>query len=230
VAVLLTLLWHAVLFTAAELIPPLGTDAWPDTGAIVVNVVAAGVPVVVLWRTGWWRASWLTRLRPRQPWLLAPALGLACLSLLQGVSGSATTLVSSALLFTSVGLSEELLSRGVVQEALAELPPVARVVWVGVLFGCGHLLSGLWFSRPLDDTLVQVVSAGTFGVGYGALRLRTDTLWPLMLLHGLDDWTQVNSPGALPDLVQLAVAVFWVVYGVRLVRAATAMPTRLRTG
>jgi membrane protease YdiL (CAAX protease family) len=230
VAVALTLAWHAALFAADGLLPPLGSDAWPSTGATVVNLVAALVPLAVLVGSGWWRADWLWQGRPREPGLLVPALVLAALPVAQGVEGRATVLLSSAVLFLCLGLSEELLSRGVVQEVLRGLPPVPRVLWVGALFGLGHVLSAAWFGRPLDDTLVQLVSASTFGVGYAALRLRTGTLWPLVVLHGLDDWTQVNSPGAQPDWLQLLVAVFWLGYGVRLARAANATWTSSRTG
>jgi membrane protease YdiL (CAAX protease family) len=130
-----------------------------------------------------------------------------------------------------LGLSEELLSRGAVLGLLAGLPPVPRVLWVGALFGLGHVLSAVWFGRPVDDTVVQVVSAAAFGVGYAALRLRVDAIWPLMALHGLDDWCQVNSPGAMPFALQVLVAAGWLGYGLWLARSAESEPrTSSRTG
>jgi hypothetical protein len=123
-----------------------------------------------------------------------------------GIVGSPRVLLSSATLFLAVGVSEELLSRGVVQEVLAPLSPRARVVWVGVLFGLGHVLSAVAFGRAVDDTVAQVVSTTAFGAGFAALRLHTGVLWPLVLLHGLDDWVQVNSPGVA---VGYATAAWW---------------------
>lgn len=222
VAAAVTVAWHGVLFAAAERLPPLGTDAWPDTGATVVNLLAALVPVAVLVRYGWWRASWLRRPRPLQAALLVPAVVFSLLPLAQGLEGTTTALLSSALLFLCLGFSEELLSRGVVQELLGGLAPVARVLVVGLLFGLGHVLSAMWFGRPVGDSVFQVISAATFGVGYAALRLRTDAIWPLMLLHGLGDWTQINSPGAVPWPLQLLEAVLWVGYGVALARGGDA--------
>jgi uncharacterized protein len=222
-AVALELAWHAVLFLTDGVLPPLGTDAWPDLGATVVNAVAVLVPLAVIARQGWWREPWLRRLRPRRARLLAPALAVALLPLAAGLEGGTGALVSSAGLFLVLGTSEELLSRGVVQRTLQALPPVPRAAWVGLLFGLGHVLSAVWFGRPLDDSVSQVISATAFGIGYAGLRMHVVAVWPLAVLHGLDDWTSVNSPGALPWPVQLAIAAGWVAYGLRLARAKTAL-------
>ena len=206
-AAAVTLVWHAVLFAAAFGLPPLAPAWFPGLGATVVNALAALVPVAVVVRRGWGRRPWLRTLRPRRPLLLLPVLLVALSYALPGIRGSAVDLASSAVLFLVLGVSEELLSRGVVQELLAPLRPGARVLWVGLLFGLGHALSGAVFGRPWDDTLTQVVSTAAFGAGFAALRLHVVALWPLAALHGLDDWCQVGSPGAAPWPWQLAVAV-----------------------
>jgi hypothetical protein len=157
-----------------------------------------------------------------------PVLAVALSYGVPGIVGSPRVLLSSAALFLAVGVSEELLSRGVVQEVLAPLSPRARVVWVGMLFGLGHVLSAVAFGRAVDDTVAQVVSTTAFGAGFAALRLHTGVLWPLVLLHGLDDWVQVNSPGAAPRPWQLAVAVGYATAAWWLTRPAAlaALPDR----
>jgi hypothetical protein len=89
---------------------------------------------------------------------------------------------------------------------------------VGVLFGLGHALSALWFNRPWDDSLVQVISTTAFGFGYAALRWHLATIWPLAFLHAMDDFFQLRSPGGAPLWWQAAVAVFFVAYGWWLLR------------
>jgi uncharacterized protein len=179
---------------------------FPDLGAAVVNLVALLVPLLVIAGNGWWRRPWLSRVRPLRPVLLAPVVLVSLSYALPGIEGTTTVLLSSAALFLAVGLSEELLSRGTVQEVLGPLRPRVRVLWVGVLFGLGHVLSAVVFGRPVDDTVVQVISTTAFGAGFAALRLHTVAVWPLVLLHALDNWCQVNSPGAAPWWWQLAVA------------------------
>ena len=155
-AAALPLAWHVVLVAAAYGLPPL-TPPWsPDLGATVVNLVAVLVPVAVLLRRGRTSRPWLRLRRPRRHLLLVPVLAVALSYAAPGVAGSPAVLLSSAVLFLAVGVGEELLSRGVVQEVLASLAPRARVVWVGVLFGLGHVLSAVAFGRPVDDTVAQV--------------------------------------------------------------------------
>jgi uncharacterized protein len=205
-AAALTLLWHLVLFAAAFGLPELGVPLPGHPGAAVVSLVAALVPVAVLVR-GRGRAPWLRRVLPRRPWLLLPVVLVSAGYLAPGIEGSTSALASTAVAALAVALSEELLGRGVVQDALAPLGPRRQVLWVGLLFGLGHALSGAVFGRPLDDTVAQVVSTAAFGAGFAALRLHTGTIWPLVVLHAAYNWCQLVSPGAAPWPWQLAVAV-----------------------
>ncbi len=195
-AAVLTLLWHLLLFAAAFGLPLLGVALPGGAGSAVVSLVAALVPVAVLLRRRE-RTPWLRRVLPRRPVLLLPVVLVSASYLAPGIEGSGPALAATAAVMPAVALSEELLSRGVVQDALA----------VGLLFGLGHALSGAVFGRPLDDTLAQVVSTAAFGAGFAALRLHIGTIWPLVVLHGLCNWCQVVSPGAAPWPWQLAVAV-----------------------
>ena len=222
--VAVTLAWHAALFATDAALPPLATRPWPDLGATVVNVAALAVPLGVIAAHGWWDEAWLRRVLPARPHLLLPALAAALLPLSGGLRGAAAVLLSSAGLYLALGMSEELTSRGVVQRLLGRLPPVPRALWVGLLFGLGHGLSAAWFGRPVHDAATQIVSATTFGVGYAALRMHIGTIWPLALLHGLDDWTAVNSPRALPASVDLVLAVVWLLYGLQLARRSPGTP------
>ena len=113
-AAALSLAWHVVLVAAAYGLPPLSPSWSPDLGATVVNLVAAFVPVAVVLRRGW---TSRTRLRLGRPWrslLLAPVLAGALPYAVPGIAGSPEALLSSAVLFLAVGISEDLLSRGVV--------------------------------------------------------------------------------------------------------------------
>jgi hypothetical protein len=111
------------------------------------------------------------------------------------------------------------------QHVLARLGPTRAAVWVGVLFGLGHAVSALWFGRPWDDTVAQVVSTTAYGFGLAALRWHLGTIWPLVVLHASDNVVQLRSPGAAPLWWQAVIALLFVGYGWWLIRR---LPERLR--
>ncbi|MDI9889449.1 CPBP family intramembrane metalloprotease [Streptomyces sp. HNM0645] len=208
--------WHLVLFAVAFTLPSIGF-----AGPVLINLAACVVPLAVVARLRWWRAPWLATLRPLRPWLLAPAYLVICLELTRGVEGSAGTLAAGALLMLSVGISEELYARGVMQELLRALSPWSLTLWIGLLFGLGHVLSGVVFGRSPDYIAFQVVHATVLGFLLAALRLHTISIWPLALLHALSNWINSNSPGELPVWWEVARLLALTAYGAMLVRMST---------
>jgi membrane protease YdiL (CAAX protease family) len=66
-------------------------------------------------------------------------------------------------------------------------------VWTAVLlssllFGLAHSTNlFIRFSGNPVIVVLQIIGAFTFGIGMAALRLRTNTIWPLILLHAFGD-------------------------------------------
>ncbi|MFF0156969.1 CPBP family intramembrane glutamic endopeptidase [Streptomyces sp. NPDC005263] len=216
----LTLAWHVVLVLCAKVVlPPLAPSWFPDLGAALVNAVCTAGACFVLWRWGWLRVSGVASLgRPRRWWLAAPMLLVAGAYALAGLTGTPTVLVGSLVSLLWVGINEEVYSRGLVQQALTPLGPLRAAVGVGVLFGAGHLQNHLFFGAPLGDTLWQMLSAGLFGFTCAALRWAIGSVWPMVVVHALDDFFQIRSPGAAPDWWQVCVYVLHAGYGVWLLR------------
>jgi CAAX protease family protein len=206
----ITLLWHGVLIAVAEGMPPLAPSWFPDLGASVVNLVCA----LVIWTLlrAWGMTAGVTTLG-RRWWLVAPLLLIALTYALPGIEGSTAALVGSAVSLALVGVNEELYSRGLSLQVARPLGALPAATLVAVLFGAGHLQNYLLFGKPLDDTLFQILAAGLYGFCLAGVRLRIGTVWPLVFVHGLDDWLQVNSPGAAPDWWQLTVLAFHLGYG-----------------
>ncbi|MDX3242200.1 CPBP family intramembrane glutamic endopeptidase [Streptomyces sp. ME18-1-4] len=214
-AVELTLAWHAVLVLFAKVIlPPLAPSWFPGLGAALVNAICFAGVWCVLWRWGWLRASGTTTLgRPRRWWLAVPMLLIAGSYALAGLDGSTTVVVSSLVSLLWVGLNEEVYSRGLVQQTLTSLGPLRAATGVAVLFGIGHLQNYLFFGAALDDTLWQMLSAALFGFSCAGLRFAIGSVWPMVVVHALDDFFQIRSPGAAPGWWQVGVYVFHAAYG-----------------
>lgn len=228
-ALAITAAWHLVLVGTAESLPPLAPHWFPDLGAVVVNAVSALVPLAVLWRWNGWTEAGVSRWRPRRPLLLVPLLLLALAAGSSGLSGSARIWVSSIALFLAVGINEELMSRGAVQWVAAPLGEWRAALTVASLFGIGHLQNWVFFGAELGDTIEQVFAAGTYGWCLVALRFRTGSIWPLALLHGLDDLLQIRSPGPTPIWLQVAHFALAIGYGWWLLTAGKTDRTKATT-
>nr|WP_277605406.1 CPBP family intramembrane glutamic endopeptidase [Glycomyces sp. L485] len=169
---------------------------------------------------GDWRYTGFAPIRSGVPvfGVTVPLFLVSAVYIVPGIEGDGETLLRLAVFCLVVGITEESLSRGVVQRALTSVGRLPAAVWVGVLFGLGHALSGLWFGRDLGDTLFQVVSTAAFGFGYAAVRFHLTTVWPLVASHALYNFAQYASPGAAAWPVQAAVAVGFIGYGIWVLR------------
>jgi len=144
----------------------------------------------VLGGLGWLRAAGFNR--PAQ-WralylLWVPAL----LALFYLASAFITPASSTGVVILAViaalltGLDEEARFRGVILQSLSPFGPLAAAALSSLFFALAHLNNLLTHAPPLI-VLAQVVAAFLLGFGFAACRLRTRTLWPLILFHALYD-------------------------------------------
>ena len=70
------------------------------------------------------------------------------------------------------------------------------------------------FGHGLYETAAQVLSTTCFGFAYAAARLRINAVWPLALLHGVDDFSNTHAANPCPPVVHLAYAVAYVGIGI----------------
>lgn len=93
----------------------------------------------------------------------------------------------------SVGVTEELLFRGLITRMIFEKYGTSRVgAWFSILvssllFGAVHLINAASGMADLGGVLVQMVAAAALGMSLGAIYLRTGSLWAVAVLHGLMD-------------------------------------------
>lgn len=153
-------------------------------------VSAAGfVVAVVVWQR--WRDIGLQQLPTAGslPLVWLPALYIAGgVGLAVHLGLPPTKVVLWVLLNTFlVGLSEELMFRGVLLQALRHTMSIVPAVAITTLaFGAIHSLN-VFITGDLQAALIQSTAAALSGLFFIALRLRTGSLWPCIVIHGLWD-------------------------------------------
>jgi membrane protease YdiL (CAAX protease family) len=178
--------------------------------AVVVLVLIAGLR--------WWRPAAFTRPSEWRDmhlyWLPILLLAVPLLAGVKALDLGTIALLLLAYLLTAV--YEESLWRGVTIGLLGRLGVWPAVLVSSVLFGLGHLGNSLLrgFSVLI---LLQAFGAAVQGIGLAALRLRTNSIWPLIGIHALHDLAL--QLGRLPiALADATVATVLAVYGVVLLR------------
>lgn len=145
--------------------------------------------VLLLFR--WWREAGLTQgpqrgtLRVIWPWLLFLAL-FAASALNAGLPPASVTLfilANTAL----VGWSEEVMFRGLWLRGLHRSAGIwAAILGSSLIFGAMHLFN-VFLTGDLRGAAVQAAAAFLSGVFLAAVRLRTGSLWTVIVLHALWD-------------------------------------------
>ncbi|MDX2211295.1 MAG: CPBP family intramembrane glutamic endopeptidase [Sphingopyxis sp.] len=127
---------------------------------------------------GSWRLLWL-------PMLLV--LGFASTLVLLGRPVPGSILLIVAINTFIVGFSEELAFRGVMWGAARKAMPFwGAFILVTFLFGIVHVLNGLMTGQFVEAG-VQALNAMMSGAAFLALRIRTHSLIPVIILHWLWD-------------------------------------------
>lgn len=237
-AILVVAVWAAITLVVPTLLLDSKTSlqelitknlAWGVAGAAAFLMIAV---LIAGWRDmgflapsprGWWKLLWL------------PALYLAGLALL-GVttgkleaSGVAMVLINTAM----VGFSEELAFRGVLWGAARKaLPFWAGFLLVSAAFGSVHVFNAI-LTGELASAGVQALNAFMSGSAYLAIRIRTRSIIPIMVIHALWDFVVFlagsggggEAPGSDMVLEQLTFGLILTgplfLYGLWLVRNET---------
>lgn len=148
--------------------------------------------------------------------LWVPAVVAIVLPLLGSFTEAPTGLIVYLTIgYLITGFMEEAWVRGLMLRVLQPVGPVRAVLISALLFALLHMTNFL-FRNPAI-VLAQMVGAFCFGLAFGALRLRTNTIWFLVALHMLHDLLlHLSGFPTIPlDVVQ---DVILLIYGIYLLR------------
>ena len=184
-------------------------------------VALIGLSVLValtLSMLGWWKvagfnfpAEWRdSRL------MIVPFVIVLGLPFLMGIKASdAGTFIYLVIGYALTGFMEEGLMRGIVLRVLKPTGTTRSVVISSLLFGLMHI-GNLLYRNPFI-VFAQMIGAIVHGIGLSAIRLRTNTIWFPVILHGLHDLAlkYTNFPAIPLDVVQVTLLM---IYGIYLLR------------
>jgi len=193
--------------------------------SLVLVLVLAVLALVLVGVLRWWEPVGYTPVsRWRNLGLYWLPVVLLAAPLVAGVRlpETATTVAILIVAYTATAVFEETIWRGVMLHTLRPLGVWPAVLISSLLFGLGHLsnsaLRGFSFLIVL-----QAFGAAVQGIGLAALRLRTNTIWPLIAIHALHDITL--QLGTLPiAAIEAPVDTIIAAYGIYLLRGGRAEP------
>lgn len=139
-------------------------------------------------------------LQPPQPWrslrLTWLPLVYTLLMLLVTWAGNFPDARTTAIIACNtalVALSEELMFRSILlQGMLSRYPVLPSVLASSAIFGVVHAVNG-FATGDMQSALWQSIAAALQGVGYAAIRVRTGSVWPMVVVHGLWDFSLMTS-------------------------------------
>lgn len=217
--------WLVIGLTTALFLPVLlpGVDT-PIVRALG-QIALALAAVALVGRLGW-RIVEPQAGRVNSARLLIPAVLIAALPLAAGLRieqvGMALFLVVMELI---VGLSEELVFRGMLLRTLLPRGTTRAVLVSSALFGLVHL-ANIVYGASVAVTLAQVVGAFVFGIGMAAIVLCGGALWPAILIHALANLALRFSwfvPQPVPaPLMSAVISTLLLGYGLFLLRGVSA--------
>ena len=227
VSLIVFVVWMVIVF-GGELLAvggdPTGLDAMVQSQIVPALVIAPIFLFIVVAYFKWWQESGLKWVDNNRSLLLLwlPALAII-INLALGLPANTTggrvlliVLVNTLL----VGISEELMFRGILLHgARSRYRFWAAILIVSILFGLIHTLNG-FITGEFGVALFQSVTAFSSGLMYMGLRLRQNSLLPVMLIHGLWDFS-VFSAGQATMAIALVGIVFVIIfffYGLWLIR------------
>lgn len=213
----ITVAGSAILANRFPSIP--GYSTTEVSQSLVLVIVLAVLLLALIGTLRWWRLAAFT---PPSQWRDLGLYWLPVLLLLAPLAAGVrlpTTGVGVGILlvgYLATAVLEEGMYRGVILGLLWRVGMWPAVLLSSLLFGIGHL-SNSALRGVSALILLQAFGAAVQGVGFAALRLRTNTIWPLIVIHAAHDITL--QLGQLPiAAIEAPIDTIICVYGLFLLR------------
>lgn len=198
----------------------LSTASWTY---LTSDVVLALLAVLLLAKWQWWQAiGYRKPYSVRRLWAFLLPLFVVANNLMSGNirSHGLSEMVTFFLVAAFAGFVEETFFRGLMLRPLLRKGPWRAALITAILFGLLHSLNIVAGGNP-GAVLAQMVFALAIGFSYAAILVYTGTIWPLVLIHFLTDFSgflvlgQLLPGGAGSEdlVVELVYVLIFLLYG-----------------
>ncbi len=197
----LTIAWFVLLVVFMGITSSIFRKPYGDAKTDTLSRLAVTACVLwLVWRLGWLEASGIARLGGRQVWLFALGgilyFSVASLySFYNKVTFNFLNLVrlpdslTAIITHLAVGLSEEILFRGLVLYALVRVwgnttrGIIESVILTSLLFAALHVMQVFTHRVPFFMALLLACETFIISIWWGALVLLGGSIWPAVMLH-----------------------------------------------
>lgn len=196
-----------------------------DLPILLLNAIFAAILIGVM---RWWKETGFTA--PSQwknlRFLIIPLVLLVAPTLfLQPQFPPLDRAVILIVVTLLIGFQEEAIFRGALLRTFMPRGAMQAVLISAALFGFIHVNSFLVGRDPMF-VISQIVASFLGAIGLGALRIRTNTIVPLILLHALNDFLQFSATGGLEagevasyvPILKIVISGLMALYGLYLLR------------
>jgi membrane protease YdiL (CAAX protease family) len=165
------------------------------------------------------------RIKSSKNWILIYPIIIILIGILFSISNglfSNASIIGWILINTLfVGISEELMFRGILLSALTnKIGFIKTVIVVTLLFGCVHILNGFVTGNFLNG-IMQAAFASFSGILFIGIRVKTDSIIPAILLHWMWDFTvfivssiKYIQPETKSDSVEMPLLIIMSILGI----------------
>lgn len=149
-----------------------------------VTILTTAIPLGLIQWLGWWEDAGFVGTTQNTLVLAVPVFCMLFALMFYGTVDKEPQwagLYLAAAFLTALG--EEALSRGLFLRAFLPRGVWQAVLIPSVLFAVQHIVQSLANGMALQENLVQIGDAFIVGILYGAVRLRINCIWPLVIVH-----------------------------------------------
>lgn len=233
---LFALAWVVMIFPMGWLIAHflLARVASGSLGAVLRETVLIVAAFVFLSLLHWWHQIGFTKGIRGEDVLICLFPTLLTVYIAWGALSSST--VGSKIFFLAIyacliAVAEESIFRGIILQTL--LPKgVLRALFLSTLIFALLHVGNLFAGLPWTYVSGQVLFTFGDGMAYAVMRVRTGSIWPAIILHGLTDFgalTSTATTGIKPPSLLIALLAGGSICSVYMIYAAIALrPSKLR--